>query len=153
MSNSEGAVLRLASMVYDAALDERKWPSFLEAFAHAVGGSSALLRSVDLQTNTASFAASIGYDPAWQSAYCNHFVKMDFVTRALYQYPLGEVRTSDQVFSQYDQRKTEFYNDYYLPQDKPHAMGALLVKDGAKRCCLQHSAASVAVRGVRKKRG
>ena len=131
MSISEDTTLNLVGMVYDAALDQHKWPTFLEAFALTVGGVSSMLRSVDLQTNTAGFVASVGYDPAWQSAYCNHFVKMDFVTRTLFQLPLGEVRSNDQVFSISEQRKTEFYNDYYVPQDKPHAMGALLIKDGS----------------------
>ena len=33
MSNSEDEVLKLVGMTYEAALDESKWPSFLEAFA------------------------------------------------------------------------------------------------------------------------
>ncbi|MDD2914454.1 MAG: hypothetical protein PHP70_03975 [Gallionella sp.] len=127
----EDEVLRLVGLIYDAALDERKWSAFLDAFANAVGGSSSILRSVDLQTNEAGFVASVGYDPAWQSAYCSHFVKMDYVTRALYEFPLGAVKSVDQVFDMSEQRKTEFYNDYYIPQDKPHAMGALLIKDGS----------------------
>lgn len=132
MSTSEDAALKLVGMVYDAALDQHKWPTFLEAFANAVGGYSSILRSVDVQTNAAGFVASVGYDPAWQSAYCNHFVKMDFVTRTLYQLPPGVIRSTDTVFNQSEQRKTEFYNDYYLPQDKQHAMGALLIKDGSQ---------------------
>jgi hypothetical protein len=83
MSTSEDVVLDLVGIVYGAALDEHKWPSFLEAFARAVGGSSAMLRSVDLQTSTAGFVASYGYDAAWQLAYCNHFVKLDYLTPRL----------------------------------------------------------------------
>ena len=66
-------------MVYDAVPDQHKWPTFLDAFARAVGGCSAILRSVDLQTHQAGFVASVGYDPAWQSAYCNHFVKQNIL--------------------------------------------------------------------------
>ena len=131
MGTSEDEALRLVSMVYDAALDEHKWTQFLEAFARAVGGGSAMLRSADLQAGKAGFVASVGYDPAWQSAYCNHFVKLDYITPALNQFKLGEVKTSNHVFSQSEQRKTEFYNDYGIPQDKLHHMGSLLVKDGS----------------------
>lgn len=131
MSIPEDTVLNLVGMVYDAALDESKWQTFLEAFALTVGGCSAMLRSIDLQTSKAGFVASVGYDPAWQSAYCNHFAKIDLVTRTLYQFPLGEVMSSDHIFSLSEQRKTELYNDYYIPQDKVHALGALLIKDGS----------------------
>jgi len=130
MGNSENKVLGLVSMAYDAALDERKWPPFLDAFARAVGGCSSMLRSADVQAGKAEFVASVGYDPAWQSAYCKHFVKQDYLTLALNQFKLGEVKSGDQVFSQSEQRKTEFYNDYFIPQDKVHALGSLLAKDG-----------------------
>ncbi|MDP4029287.1 MAG: hypothetical protein Q8P42_10045 [Gallionella sp.] len=130
MSLSDDTALNLVGMVYEAALDEHKWPIFLDAFARAVGGCSAMLRSADWQAGKAGFVASIGYDPAWQAAYCNHFVKLDYLTPVLNQFLLGEVKTSDQVFSMSEQRKTEFYNDYFLPQDKVHAVGSLLARDG-----------------------
>ena len=129
MSDSEDTTLDLVGKVYDAALDEHKWPSFLDAFAQAVGGCSALLRSVDLQAGKASFVASVGYDPAWQAAYCNHFVKLDYLTSALNQFKLGEVKTSDQAFSLRKQRKTEYFNDYSIPQDKLHGMAVNLRRD------------------------
>lgn len=123
-------VLNLAGMAYDAGLDGHKWPFFLEAFANAVGGSSAMLRSVDLQTRKAGFVASAGYDSAWKSAYCSHFVKVDYLTPALNHFRLGEVKLGEHAISQSKQRKTEFYNDYCIPQDKVHNMSALLNKDG-----------------------
>ncbi|MDO8465153.1 MAG: hypothetical protein Q7S46_07870 [Gallionella sp.] len=131
MSSSEDTTLNLVGMVYDAALDQHKWPTFLEALALTVGGCSAMLRSVDLQTHQAGFVASVGYDPAWQKAYCDYFVKLDHLTPALTQFRLGEVKLGEQAFSMSEQLKTEFYNDYNLPQDKMHAMGVMLAKDGS----------------------
>lgn len=129
MSESEDKALQLVGMAYEAALDELKWPFFLEAFASAIGGSSAMLRLADLKNNTTKFVASAGYDPAWQVAYCNHFVKVDYLVPALNQFPLGEIKTSDQVFSLPKQRKTEYFNDYVIPQDKVHVLGAILERD------------------------
>jgi DNA-binding CsgD family transcriptional regulator len=131
MSTPEDKTLNLVGMVYEAALDQQKWPTFLEAFAHAVGSSSAILLSVDLQSNLAGFDASVGFDPAWQAAYGSHFVKLDYQTPALTQFKIGEVKSNDHVFDMSEKRRTEFYNDFCIPQDKLHAMGALLVKDGS----------------------
>ena len=131
MRNSKGTPLDLVGKIYDAALDEKRWPSFLEAFAQAVGGCSSILRSADLQVNYANFVASVGYDSVWQAAYCNHFVKADYVVRALAKFKPGEIKTIDQIISQSEQRKTELYNDYSVPQDKVHALGTFLVKDGS----------------------
>lgn len=130
MDNSEDKMLRLVDMVYDAALDEHKWPIFLEAFARAVGGCSSMLRSTDFQAGKAEFVASVGYNPAWQAAYRNHFVKLDYLTPGLTRIEPGEAKTGEYLLSQAEQRKTEMYNDYLLPQDKQYTMGVLLIKDG-----------------------
>ncbi|MDH4217100.1 MAG: hypothetical protein OEV23_09500, partial [Gallionella sp.] len=115
---------------YDAALDEKKWPLFLDAFARAVGGCSSILRLADMKNCTANFVSSVGYDPAWQEAYCNHFVKVDYLIPALAKFKPGEIKTDDQAFSRPEQRKTELYNDYIIPQDKVHALGTFLANDG-----------------------
>jgi hypothetical protein len=94
MSDSEDKALQLVGMAYDAALDESKWTSFLDAFAAAVGGSSALLRSNDISTKSASFNASVGYEPVWQAAYCNHFVKLDYYDNVMNQYAPGTIISS-----------------------------------------------------------
>jgi len=132
MSTSEDGVLKLVGMVYDAALDEHKWLTFLEAFTHAVGGCSAMLRSADLQAGKAGFVASVGYDPAWQTAYCNHFVKLDCYNHVMNQYAPGKIILSDQHMDQTELRKSEYYNDYLRPQDKVHAFGVFLIKEGSR---------------------
>ena len=132
MSTSEDGVLNLVGMVYDAALDQHKWPTFLEAFAAAVGGCSAMLRSADLQAGKAGFVASVGYDPAWQTAYCNHFVKLDCYNHVMNQYAPGKIILSDQHMDQTELRKSEYYNDYLRPQDKVHAFGVFLIKEGSR---------------------
>lgn len=129
MSDPEDKALQLVGMAYDAALDESRWPSFLEAFAATVGGSSALLRSNDTQAKSASFNASVGYDPAWQTAYCNHFVKGDFYNHVMNQYAPGTIVSSDQHVDRRELRKTEYFNDYLIPQDKVHSIGVFLLKD------------------------
>lgn len=130
MSVSEDDVLKLVSLAYDAALDERQWMPFLEAFAAAVGGSSAILRSNDLLNEAASFHTSVGYDPAWQAAYCNHFVKVDYFNHLMAQYEPGQIFSSDQNMGQTALGKSEYYNDYLRPQDKVHALGTYLIREG-----------------------
>lgn len=130
MSISEDTVLGLVGMAYDAALDEQKWPSFLEAFASALGCSSAILRSNDDLKKAASFHASIGYEPAWQKAYCNHFVELDYYNNFMKQHEAGQIISSDRHLNKAELRKTEYYNDYLRPQDKMHAIGAYLIKQG-----------------------
>lgn len=136
MSNSEEDVLKLVGMTYEAALDEKKWPSFLETFASAVGGSSALLRTNSMLNQSASFNACIGYDPTWQAAYCQHFVKGDYYNHVMSQYVPGQIFSSGRNIDQRELHKTEYYNDYLLPQDKPYSLGVFLLKDDSQSLVL-----------------
>lgn len=129
MSDSTDKTLQLVGMIYDAALDESKWTPFLERFAAALGSPSAILRSNDMQTHAATFNASVGYDSAWQTAYCKHFVKMDYYNQIMNQHAPGEVILSDRHVDQRELRKTEYFNDYLIPQNKTHSMGVFLLKD------------------------
>ena len=134
MSNSEDDVLKLVGMTYDAALDETKWPSFLEAFAHTAGSKSAILRSVDYQIKRASFSASVGYDHTWREAYANHYVNMDyfanfFKTGAINS--VGRNQNSQLVgLSLSEQRKTEYHNEYHKLIDVEYSMATILARDG-----------------------
>jgi DNA-binding CsgD family transcriptional regulator/PAS domain-containing protein len=95
-----------------------------------------MLRSVDLQTHQAGFVASAGYDPAWQDAYCKHFVKLDYYNHVMNQYAPGKIFLSDQHMDQTKLRKSEYYNDYIRPQDKVHAFGVFLLKEGDRSLVL-----------------
>ncbi len=133
MSSSEETTLRLVSLAYDAALDEKKWSTFLEFFAQAVGGKSAFLRASNYELGLASFTSSVGYDPAWQSAYSNYFINHDYYAPFLKSVPLNAVSTDENrqwVISRPVRKKTEFYNDYNAPLDNEYAMATVLARDG-----------------------
>ncbi|MDH4216277.1 MAG: hypothetical protein OEV23_05210 [Gallionella sp.] len=136
MAVSEDTALNLVGKVYDAALDENKWPPFLDAFAQAVGGCSSILRSTDLNNCSADFVASVGYDDSWQESYRHHFVKVDCYNPTLNQYAIGTIISSDQHYDPTELRKSEYYNDYLVPQDKVHALGVLLHKDDKRSLLL-----------------
>lgn len=129
MSDFQDKTLSLVGLAYDAAVDEQQWPLFLEALVLATGGVSAFLRSNDTLNQSASFNACVGYELAWQTAYCNHFVKLDYYNHIMNKYVPGTIVSSNQQINQRELHKTEYYNDYLLPQDKAHSMGVFLQKD------------------------
>jgi hypothetical protein len=69
--------------------DEQKWPSFLEAFMHAIGGGSSILRTTDYAKSTTDLVATFGYDPAWRAAYCNTSSN-GYLTPALNRFRLAD---------------------------------------------------------------
>jgi DNA-binding CsgD family transcriptional regulator len=133
MRNSGEDVLKLVGMTYEAALDERKWGVFLEAFTHAIGGKSAILRSVDYQIGKASFNSSYGFDPAMQKSYANYYINLDYFATFFKTVPLHTVESNENSgysVSPSEQKKSEFYNDYMRPAGSEYAMGTTLIRDG-----------------------
>lgn len=120
--------LRLIRSIYDAALDSQQWPSVLEALAYALGGHSALLRLVDYGHRQVGLFVTSGSDERYQLAYREHFIQLDPYRDILESLPLGAVRSASQVASLPQRRKTEYFNDYELPQDKVYALGSTLHK-------------------------
>lgn len=134
MSNSGEDVLKLVGMTYEAALDESKWGVFLEAFAHAAGSSSGYLRSTDLK-NKVNFFIGIGYDPAMQASYANHFIKLDYYSTFFNTAAVNAVGHEQMTrivgISPSEQKRTEYFNDYILPLGAhEHAMGVVLEREG-----------------------
>lgn len=135
MSNSEEKVLKLVGMSYEAALDERKWGSFLEAFAHTVDSKSATLRLVDFEIEQVGFVANVGgYTPAMLAVYASYYIKLDYYSTFFNHAPLMHVDT-DQCGARWgispaSQRKTEYFNDFVRPIGHEYAMGVVLARDG-----------------------
>jgi DNA-binding CsgD family transcriptional regulator len=131
---AEEALLKLVGLTYDAALDETKWPRFLEAFANAAGSSSAYIRSTDLKDRV-NFMVSVGYDPALRTAYANHFIKVDYYSTFFKNAELNAVAHEQMThlvgISPSEQKKTEYFNDYIKRLGShEHAMGVVLAREG-----------------------
>lgn len=107
----------LVEQIYDAALDECKWKVFLENYRQAIDADSTIIRQVEKTNRTAQQVASVGYDPAWQKQFCEHFVKIDFQTPALASFEMGKAFVGLQTMPLEQQKKTEFYNDFMLKAD------------------------------------
>jgi len=122
----EAAALELIELCYDAALAPAQWLPFMARLAQSMGARSALLREVNYDTGEVGLFQTVGYDPAYVAAYREHFVHVDYFAPALARAPLGVAMRGNQVVPWEIQRKTEYYNDYSLPQSIRHAMGIIL---------------------------
>lgn len=123
MGSTEDKALSLVSMVYDAALDEHKWPPFLDEFARAVDGKSGIVHSVAHRAGKASFSASVEYNHIENKCYCNHCVKLDYLAPFFNRGALSNIEIGEQVISLTEQAKTEIHND---SQSTSHVMRAIL---------------------------
>jgi DNA-binding CsgD family transcriptional regulator len=131
MAPSEDKVLTLVDQIYDAAGDPALWPQFLEGFANAVGGTGTAIVYHDLKERRGNVDATSRFDPDYQRLYNSHYIRLDAWRDAW----LGRFRrassewitTSDELVSTDQLRKTEFFNDYLLPQDTVYQFGGPIV--------------------------
>lgn len=126
----ESRALQLVGQIYDAALDAEKWPRLLETIASAVKAHGAMLRRIDSAAGEVGFFHTLGYEEQYVRAYREHFVHLDPYQSFLSSSPVGTVGLGDAVVDQARRRRSEYFNDYELPQDKVHILGATLAREG-----------------------
>lgn len=125
----EETALELIGFAYDAALAPEKWSAFMVRLAKAMGACSAMLREVNYEAGNVGLYETVGLDPAYLTAYREHFVHLDCFAPAFTSLPIGAVITGDEAVPWEQQRKTEFVNDYILAQNLRHLMGSVLARN------------------------
>lgn len=117
----------LIKLIYEAAADPSRWNDFLSRFTQAIHATSAVFLIHDKTFRKGSVSAGGGFDPAWNRPYEERFVSIDpwmqhrFLSRAV---ELGE-----QILSEHELMRTEFYNEFLRHQEWLHCCGVLTSED------------------------
>jgi DNA-binding CsgD family transcriptional regulator/PAS domain-containing protein len=133
MLQDPGKVLTgLIQLAYEAAIDPRQWTVFLDRFAHAVRSPSVALLSQDLRNPRGSVSEAFGFDPLWERRYTEYFGGINvWIERAPHLFKPGVIPRSDQVLTDSELLKTEFYNDFLRPQNHFYSFGGILLQDAS----------------------
>lgn len=130
---AESRVLRLVGRVYDAAADPELWPAFLEDFADTVGGTSTGILVYDWSVQGANVGGvCVRFDPDSARSYCDHYNAVNPWMKSwkthLNRAGPESIGTSEERVELGVLEKTEFYNDYLLPQDTIHQLGCFMTR-------------------------
>src|SRR4051812_790741 len=131
--SSAAALSSLIALIYDAALDPRRWSDFLDAFSAALGGAPANLLYHDLKNHEGSIAETAGMDPDALRKYNAHFSTRDpwiIAGEARGLVKAGSVHVGDAIVARIDLLKTEYYNDLARPYGLTRLLGAVIRRDG-----------------------
>src|SRR5947209_8508040 len=114
----------LVRLIYEAANDPLLWDAFLIKFAEAVHAETAGLLTQDRAGQWARNLATVGMDPATRKSYDEYFVSRNpwLPRRRLIA---ESVQTEQEVFSNRELVKTEFYADFLKPNIWFHACSAV----------------------------
>jgi DNA-binding CsgD family transcriptional regulator/PAS domain-containing protein len=123
-------LLSLVGRIYDAAADVGLWPAFLHDLADAVGGTTTAIVQYDLQTWRGSLVAGVRFDPEYARRWCNYYSTVDEWFFAWKRHVNSDgpesVVTSEELVDLAKLKRTEFFNDYLLPQDTIHQFGGAI---------------------------
>ena len=112
--------------VYATALDASGWEAVLGRFADMVGGNSGFLSAFDLVTGTGSVILS-RCDPEAERTYAEHYAAINPLNnvedpRAFLRNWRPTIVTDEDKLPKDEYVRTEYYNDFVLPNDSHSAM-------------------------------
>jgi len=120
---------QLLSSTYDAALDYKQWPIVLERLADALEGSSAVLRTGNL-THTQGEWISVRIDRAFDQLYAEYYKQHKALWQRARVRPAESCESDREVIPREELVRTEFYNDFLLPQDTHTALRTYILAEG-----------------------
>lgn len=135
---NDDILLDLVGRIYDAAIDPKRWPEFLDAFADAVQAQGTLIYTHNVETSQASTApddpsslnVAVRFDPEHVRALGEHYNLVNVWAHNEAVLKPGRPVTGSMLYPVRDLPKTEFYNGWLRPQDFFHALGGIIVQDG-----------------------
>ena len=126
------ALHTLVRLVYESAVDPRRWPIFLSKWARTVQAHAAALVVHDLNSHAGVILAGHGLDASWKRRYEEYYAGLNMWTdRAGRLWRPGKVGGGDQLIGDADLVKTEFYADFLRPQEQFHAIGGMIGSQGS----------------------
>ena len=124
---SAEAALDLTGMILQAVGDGAAWEGFVRRFGELMRGESPGLYLHDAEHPLLQVTPE--FDPSWKQAYDEYFVGRDLRRPRIQALPPCTVYIGQELASDDELCRSEFYNDFLRPQGFFHALGALVVKD------------------------
>jgi len=110
--------------IYEAAVDDERWPSIAQIVASATGTPSAGVWFVEQgQVQDLSLTAD---GVASHAPYIAHYAKQDLWAKGFMIGPPERVRLGYELFDERELVKTEFYNDFARPTGVFRPMGVVM---------------------------
>src|SRR6266849_5238665 len=129
---SDRAILDLVGLIYDAAGDAERWPVALEELRRVFKSSASTLYAYDLQRVNGALAVTIGFDPGYMRAYDAYYATGNvYMIRGAHLLIPGMVCRSEMLCPDEEAIKSEFYNDWIVPQRLGYSINAVLLKTGS----------------------
>jgi DNA-binding CsgD family transcriptional regulator len=113
----ERAFLNLIGQLYDAAVGDTDWAVALDTLSGILGGRAAVLQRRSAPGQAVQTLVA-GIDHAYVELYGAYYHEILPIRSWLPRLPAGSVFLDRMLLSDRDYVRTEFYNDFLMPQDQ-----------------------------------
>ena len=121
---------KMISHIYAAMLGKGSWRTFLDEARRIVPNGQSFLFYHDTMSGSGAFSLSSGFDADWSANYSAYFSRINpFMPHAAIR-PLGLVVQSDQMLPREALKRSEYYNDFLMPQEVEAGFGVTMARDG-----------------------
>jgi DNA-binding CsgD family transcriptional regulator len=120
---SERRFAAVIASIYEAGADFRCWPDTLRLIAKAYKASTVVFGKTSQDVKDCWVIAP-EIDPAENERYFSHFHHINPLWRLAASAPIGTARTDGMMLPKSELARTEFFNDFLLPQDLGSMLGA-----------------------------
>lgn len=131
----QGKATELVGAIYDAALDSRRWPAFMQELAGVLNAGLGILwmhdfsdSSADFGTNGGNVSASVGLDAGQIQRYADYYSGCNVWIPFTMPLAAGHVTITDSFYPVQRLKGTEFYNDWLRHNDLCHGVGTAIIK-------------------------
>ncbi|PQA71965.1 helix-turn-helix transcriptional regulator [Brucella oryzae] len=118
---------QLSKLVYAAMLGEETWEHFLGKLASNLPDGTAALVTHDIR-NDEGYGLFAGFEETTKELYNSYYGKLNPLQPLLFSKPIGFTGYDFDLISQDNLRRTEFYNDFLVPQRMKRTAGVKFAK-------------------------
>jgi DNA-binding CsgD family transcriptional regulator/PAS domain-containing protein len=127
----EEEIDRVVTGLYEAATEPHTWAASLSRLATLLGGFAANYMLFDKTKMSAFSAISDHYSGEPFRRYLEYYAPLDKGTLMSTRFPVGRMFTCIDFISDEEVRRSEFYNDYFLPLGGRYMAGGRLLENGS----------------------
>jgi DNA-binding CsgD family transcriptional regulator len=130
--SSESDLASLIAAIYEAGLDFSLWPYALGRIASAFGVPSASMARQG-RTPSECWGFAVGIDPSMSENYLKYYYGVDPLWQSTISTPAGTVHTDTMVVPRRKLVRTEFFNDFLMPQRIAGLLNAIVLVDEGRQ--------------------
>ena len=121
----ERKIAALIASIYEAGADFRCWPDTLRLMAQAFHAPTVVFGGTSKRVEEVWYIAP-QVDPVYIERYASHYHRINPIWRLAVSSPVGTAQTYSMMMPKRELARTEFFNDFLLPQDLGSALGAMV---------------------------